>query len=314
MTEEQYNSFGWVRANNVINAGYYRNFTENFAQAVEKIQKYPISKSGEFMIAVYDIYSDSEIADVVVFANGTIESPNITKIVKFNLTDESELNTKRRNLYETARRGIQPKAGEILDIYYKTDFIGGRREYGNSIKGYGNNNGLGVKRSRSEIKAYPIVEFYVNEDENTVTYIYANGDKITERLVDENSSKKSSESGKRASMDSDYMAAVNRGDMVTAQRMVDEAAKKAGYTVKGYHGSHNSFTVFDEGKSGLYGGIESKIGFWFGATRKGAENWVSETWRTEENNPQVYESWLKIEKPKVFATTEMDSEAIKKSR
>lgn len=34
-TQEQYNNFGWVRANNVINAGYWRNFTENFAQAVK---------------------------------------------------------------------------------------------------------------------------------------------------------------------------------------------------------------------------------------------------------------------------------------
>ena len=28
---EDYRNFGWVRANNVINAGYWRNFTENFA-------------------------------------------------------------------------------------------------------------------------------------------------------------------------------------------------------------------------------------------------------------------------------------------
>ena len=100
--------------------------------------------------------------------------------------------------------------------------------------------------------------------------------------------------------------------METAQRMVDEAAKKAGYTVKGYHGSHNSFTVFDEGKSGLYGGIESRIGFWFGTTQKGAENWANETWGTAENNPQVYDSWLKIKKPKIFVTKEADSESIEK--
>ena len=37
--------------------------------------------------------------------------------------------------------------------------------------------------------------------------------------------------------DTDYMDAVNRGDMETAQKMVDEAAKKAGYTIKAYHGT-----------------------------------------------------------------------------
>jgi len=113
-------------------------------------------------------------------------------------------------------------------------------------------------------------------------------------------------------LDADYLSAVERGDMETAQGMVDEAAKKAGYTVKGYHGSHNSFTIFDEEKSGLYGGVESRIGFWFGTTKKGAENWANETWGTAENNPQVYDSWLKIKNPKIFVTKEADSESIEK--
>ena len=37
--------------------------------------------------------------------------------------------------------------------------------------------------------------------------------------------------------DADYLAAVDRGDMETAQRMVDEAAKRAGYDIEAYHGS-----------------------------------------------------------------------------
>ncbi len=37
--------------------------------------------------------------------------------------------------------------------------------------------------------------------------------------------------------DAAYLAAVKAGDMDTAQRMVDEAAEKAGYTIKAYHGT-----------------------------------------------------------------------------
>ncbi len=53
-------------------------------------------------------------------------------------------------------------------------------------------------------------------------------------------------SGYRAVTDRAYLAAVNSGDMETAQRMVDEAAKEAGYTERGYHGSKKGggFTVF----------------------------------------------------------------------
>ena len=43
-----------------------------------------------------------------------------------------------------------------------------------------------------------------------------------------------------------YLDAVNRGDMETAQRMVEEAAKKAGYTQKLYHGTRQfGFTKFE---------------------------------------------------------------------
>ena len=47
--------------------------------------------------------------------------------------------------------------------------------------------------------------------------------------------------------DTDYLSAVERGDMKTAQKMVDEAAKAAGYTSpKLYHGTKNfGFTEFD---------------------------------------------------------------------
>ncbi len=46
----------------------------------------------------------------------------------------------------------------------------------------------------------------------------------------------------------DYIAAVNRGDTETAQRMVDEAAKRAGYDMELYHGSKKGggFTVFKD--------------------------------------------------------------------
>jgi hypothetical protein len=50
--------------------------------------------------------------------------------------------------------------------------------------------------------------------------------------------------------DKDYLDAVERGDTETAQRMVDEAAKEAGYTEKVYHGTNNfGFTKIDLSKT-----------------------------------------------------------------
>ena len=47
--------------------------------------------------------------------------------------------------------------------------------------------------------------------------------------------------------DAAHAQAVESGDMETAQAMVDEAAKKAGYDVKGYHGTRSpvEFTEFE---------------------------------------------------------------------
>ena len=56
--------------------------------------------------------------------------------------------------------------------------------------------------------------------------------------------------GDEAKIDSDYMDAVNRGDMDVAQKMVDEAAKEAGYNSPIlYHGTRSfGFTEFDLSK------------------------------------------------------------------
>ena len=57
-------------------------------------------------------------------------------------------------------------------------------------------------------------------------------------------------------MDADYMSAVEAGDMEEAQRLVDEAAKKAGYIPEHlYHGTmEGGFTVFEsgEGRGGIF--------------------------------------------------------------
>ena len=50
--------------------------------------------------------------------------------------------------------------------------------------------------------------------------------------------------------DAEYDKAVKSGDTETAQRLVDEAAKNAGYTVKAYHGTKSNFNVFDANRTG----------------------------------------------------------------
>ena len=87
-------------------------------------------------------------------------------------------------------------------------------------------------------------------------------------------------------LDADYMDAVNRGDMETAQKMVDEAAKEAGYKIKAYHGTNADFTVFDKKRVGK--GIDQYgAGFYF----------ASNPDVTEHYGTKRYDTYLKITKP-----------------
>ena len=87
--------------------------------------------------------------------------------------------------------------------------------------------------------------------------------------------------------DKDYLDAVNRGDMETAQRMVDEAARAAGYAVKAYHGTpKGGFTEFKPG--GSFGPL-----FFFAKEKKYADYYANRF--REAPSPTTYEVFLKME-------------------
>ena len=93
--------------------------------------------------------------------------------------------------------------------------------------------------------------------------------------------------------DSTYLDAVKRGDMKTAQRMVDEAAKAAGYTIKAYHGTPiNNITVFDSSKigsttdEGIFG-----HGFYFSTNKLTADGYATVDGKTMPVFLRVEKTW-----------------------
>lgn len=87
----------------------------------------------------------------------------------------------------------------------------------------------------------------------------------------------SEKAAKLSDRDSTYMDAVNSGDMETAQRMVDKAARKAGYTVRAWHGTPiKGITVFDKAKIGSHtdDGIFGH-GFYFTTNKTTADGYAT---------------------------------------
>jgi hypothetical protein len=106
--------------------------------------------------------------------------------------------------------------------------------------------------------------------------------------------------------DTDYLAAVQRGDMEMAQRMVDEAARAAGYTVAAGHKSKNRFTEFDRQRIGDNDYGYAGRGFYFtpndpmSGASYGRESYrvflnlvnpyrrTESNWKTDPENPYVW--------------------------
>ena len=112
-------------------------------------------------------------------------------------------------------------------------------------------------------------------------------------------------------LDAQYKQAVESGDMETAQRMVDEAAQKAGYTQKAMHGTPDarivdkygqaqdstSFTVFDANKS--YADKIDGTAFYFTNNENVAQFYapkVSEFSFDQKAQPKIYNTYLSLGK------------------
>ena len=83
----------------------------------------------------------------------------------------------------------------------------------------------------------------------------------------------------------EYLKAVENGDMETAQKMVDEAAKDAGYTEKAFHSTDADFTDFDIDKTSEF-------------NYHGKGIYFSNSQKDVENNYEAYngpDPWAKIE-------------------
>ncbi len=89
-------------------------------------------------------------------------------------------------------------------------------------------------------------------------------------------------------LDADYMKAVESNDMETAQRMVDEAARKAGYDVENiaYHGTNIDFNNFD---------ISDKIGVWTGT--ESVASLFSRIKASRGGSPRVIKGYIKAQNP-----------------
>ena len=167
-TKEQYDRFGWVRANEVVNSGYWNNFAKNYAEAVYNKGFDRITPDGEYMIEIYDqnLEEGLQVIDHIVFAKGSIKSPKVTKIIQIYEHNENKLDTYRRNIYDVERRGIQQEAGELFEIYRNIDFGAYDKEnYSGEVTRY--NNQFRTERAGSGSQASRVKKYTFESEVST---------------------------------------------------------------------------------------------------------------------------------------------------
>ncbi|MFH0826185.1 MAG: hypothetical protein V2B18_25820, partial [Pseudomonadota bacterium] len=116
------------------------------------------------------------------------------------------------------------------------------------------------------------------------------------------------EVGVTSAQDTAYLKAIESGDMTTAQKMVDEAAKKwQAYDTfvsprkKLFHGTRENFTVFDLDAEMSNIGPDSGVGFMFTERRTTAESVARRFARGEgAGGGRVVTAYLKIKNPMEF--------------
>lgn len=123
--------------------------------------------------------------------------------------------------------------------------------------------------------------------------------------------------------DGEYMSAVERGDTETAQRLVDEAAKNAGYTIKAYHGSRQVFNEFSKDKRGSNTHTKVSNDWFFAADKETANSyypygvmkelarqspniWKDSDAEKMKQKGKLYNLYIKMENPLVVDVADYD--------
>ena len=175
-TDEEYNHFGWARADGVLSARENAQLRSLFAETVSGQAKPPKTKSDEYMIAIGD-----DMDNKIAYMKGEIDSPVITRILKINNYNETELDEIRRETYALERRGIQRTAGGIFDVYTPSSGRSSNHEQGIGNPSERDHDGFRAERGGSGSKIARTKEILFDDEGNEINRTYAQDEQYQPR-------------------------------------------------------------------------------------------------------------------------------------
>ena len=163
-SKEEYDNYGWARANDVLTAGENAHYRSQFAAADKLGDKYRVTPHGELMIPVSDEYDAvwKGVERKIVFAKGTIDNPIITRVLEIDLYDVNEISEKRSEIYALERAGLRQKTCGVFTIYTPADvadYADYKRKSGENV---GNHDQLRTNRRGGSREAARATAFKQN--------------------------------------------------------------------------------------------------------------------------------------------------------
>ena len=193
--------------------------TEEFAKFVSAVNTYPTDENGEGIAKTSDylyLYYRSIDDRLIPFLSVYLNKEESQEIIK-QLKEEYE-NAKRGN------KGVQEHLNRGISRAWNIRGKNSGNISNSSGSSFGRRNGVVGSDILRKGKYFDNPSLYVKVKRTD------RGNRVNYSLRE---------------LDAPYLDAVERGDMETAQQMVMEAAEKAGYTEKVYHGTRNfGFTTF----------------------------------------------------------------------
>lgn len=149
-------------------------------------------------------------------------------------------------------------------------------------------------------------QIYSGPEEGTLVDSYDEAIALREKVLNELKSGESDSTSKYRVSDREYLDAVEAGDMDTAQQMVNDAAKEAGYGIGPvFHGTNADFNAFDKGMVGnnYDKDVHDQAGIFFTNRAKGshpggtAEDWARQATEKKGGKERVLGAYLNIKNP-----------------
>ena len=114
---KQYNDFGWARVNGIISEEENKLFKSIYAKVKRGKDYANRTQSGEYMIAV----GENGLQNVIIFASGSLANTKISKVIRINLDNNTDISDLRRVINEKERFGYNEY--EIISLVYGEELV-----------------------------------------------------------------------------------------------------------------------------------------------------------------------------------------------